>query len=77
MSALGVVTPKTNIDYDTPLIPITGYTVVRGNFLGVLAVHTPPNLIPPRTADLGTYIVRQISIVYRQLWPYHGQRFPQ
>lgn len=59
------------------LLPVTDYDVVRGRFLGTIALYDPSFPLPERTPALSTYIVRQIRILYRQLWPSHGQRFPQ
>ena len=55
--------------------PITDYDVRRGRFLGPLPVVVPPP--PPALKVVSNYIVRQTGVVYRQLWPSHGQRFPQ
>lgn len=44
--------------------------------LGTLKVFT----IKPaatKTPNLDTYVVRQIRVIFRQMWPSHGQRFPQ
>lgn len=77
MTALGTLTDRDSALPQTTLIPITAYTVERGNYLGVITTRDPFLPSAPLTNDLGNYIVRQISIVYRQLWPSHGQRFPQ
>jgi len=59
------------------MLPISNYRINRGLHLGTL---TPIDLRHPTTPQLGVvsnYVVRQIRIIYRQLWPTHGQRFPQ
>lgn len=59
------------------LLPVSHYRVVRGKYLGAIGLHDAS--FPPDTylSTLSTYIVRQIRIIYRQLWPAYGQRFPQ
>lgn len=74
MAALGVVTPL-ELDGPIALTPITDYQVERGRYLGV--VPTLDLVGPIELHDPGNYIVRMLSVVYRQLWPTHGQRFPQ
>jgi hypothetical protein len=74
MAALGTVNP---LDLEGPitLVPIEDYQINRGLVLGELAVLDlggPIELSAPNN-----YIVRMLSVVYRQLWPSHGQRFPQ
>lgn len=59
------------------LLPISHYRVVRGKFLGSIAERDPSLPFPVWNSNLGGYVVRQIRILYRQLWPSHGQRFPQ
>jgi len=76
MAALGIVTTRVPTEQRAVRVPVSAYTVVRGNYLGGLTLRVPPPRAPKR-ATLDNYIVRQISIVYRQLWPNHGQRFPQ
>lgn len=57
-------------------VPVTDYNINRGFFLGELNVKGPrAERGEKRPAD--GYIVRQIRILYRQLWPAYGQRFPQ
>jgi len=77
MTALGTVGVLTQYDPTVTRLPIADYTIVRGNYLGTLTVHPVLSKVGPRTSAVGNYIVRQLSIVYRQLWPNHGQRFPQ
>ena len=60
-----------------PLYPVTEYKIYRGLALGTVEVHSPRAFQPVRLSPLAAYVVRQIVIVYRQLWPVHGQRFPQ
>jgi hypothetical protein len=74
MAALGVVT-EIGIDGPIPLVPITDYGINRGFYLGEIAVLEPAG--PIELSTPGNYIVRMLSVVYRQLWPTHGQRFPQ
>lgn len=59
------------------LLPITDYDIIRGRFLGTIGTHDPSFPLPEWNSALSTYIVRQIRILYRQLWPPYGQRFPQ
>lgn len=77
MAALGALTDRDPVIPKPVLIPITDYTVERGNYLGVITTRNPVLPAPALHSALGTYIVRQIGTVYRQLWPTHGQRFPQ
>lgn len=77
MAALGAVTPRTLPIPRTTLLPISAYTIRRGNYLGTVATRNaqlPQATLNPAVAN---YIVRQLSILYRQLWPPYGQRFPQ
>lgn len=76
MTALGTVTVRPPRDVSVVRLPITDYKVTRGNYLGTLTVKQPMKRAP-RQANIDNYVVRQISILYRQLWPSHGQRFPQ
>ena len=77
MAALGAVTP---VEIGRPLpsvvFPVTDYNVVRGKYLGEVTVFEPSHPVPI-LHEASNYIVRQIRVVYRQLWPNHGQRFPQ
>lgn len=60
------------------LLPITDYNVVRGRFLGAISLFDPTHPLAFNRREIaGPYIVRQIRIIYRQLWPAYGQRFPQ
>lgn len=58
-------------------VPITDYDVNRGSVLGTISTIAVPLTNPPVTAPLTDYVVRQLRVLYRQLWPSHGQRFPQ
>jgi hypothetical protein len=74
MAALGTVNVL-GLDGPITLTPITDYQIQRGRFIGELTVIDLAGPIELRTP--GNYIVRMLSVVYRQLWPSHGQRFPQ
>jgi hypothetical protein len=60
-----------------PLYPISDYRIERGFPLGVLTVSDNRAFQPEPVAPLAVYVVRQIRFLFRQLWPSHGQRFPQ
>ena len=76
MADLGAVA-VVNVRHPLPTLhAVTDYDVVRGNFLGVIGVADESHPHPPLRA-VSNYVVRQIRVVYRQLWPSHGQRFPQ
>lgn len=78
MAALGTIERRDPFPpAKAELLPITDYNVVRGRFLGAISLHDATIPLPVWNPNLGTYIVRQIRILYRQLWPSHGQRFPQ
>lgn len=77
MAALGTIDERPLPPVTAELLPITDYNVVRGKYLGTITERDPFVPLGDLTSDLGTYIVRQIRVVYRQLWPAHGQRFPQ
>lgn len=77
MTALGTITTRPVLEKIPTRIPISAYTVVRGNYLGTITTHAALDRIPLRTNAVSDYVVRQLSIIYRQLWPSHGQRFPQ
>ena len=76
MAALGALPVATVPNQPTILDPLSAYTVHRGMVLGRLLTIVFPARTPIFHA-VANYIVRQISIVYRQLWPVRGQRFPQ
>lgn len=79
MAALGTITniytPPTTPP--TPLLPIADYNIVRGRPLGSLPVYDIRGFEPVLITPLTGYVVRMIRVLYRQLWPDHGQRFPQ
>lgn len=59
-----------------PVVQITDYNIERGRPLGAISVK-PTDHEPDMRGPLSGYVVRQIRVLYRQLWPSHGQRFPQ
>jgi hypothetical protein len=70
----GYATPPTR---PRPVLPITDYNIERGRPLGTVGVHDARVFTPEKRGPLDVYIVRQIGIRFKQLWPSHGQRFPQ
>lgn len=79
MAALGAVPV---IGDKNPLPPTrlfpSNYRLVRGRFIGPVTPHVQAYPARPvYISTLGNYLIRQIRIVYRQLWPDHGQRYPQ
>lgn len=79
MAALGTIPNvlETVEPTNPALLDVTDYNVNRGSYLGVIQTI---EALPTNPTDLGivsNYVVRQIRILYRQLWPSHGQRFPQ
>lgn len=78
MAALGTIAVVPNPILDGPATQaITDYDVVRGRYLGTIATQNNPQQRNPELHGVGGYVVRMIRVVYRQLWPTHGQRFPQ
>lgn len=75
MADLGVI-PSVRTLVEVPRFPVTNYSVQRGNDLGAIGIRVLPERVE-RVAPLTGYIVRQTRILFRQLWPSHGQRFPQ
>lgn len=79
MAHLGTITaiftPQDN--RPSPVLPVTDYNIIRGRFLGAVELIDARIVAPVLHSPLTTYVVRQIRILYRQLWPSHGQRFPQ
>lgn len=56
---------------------VTDYNINQGRYLGALTVRDGKTKLPARITTVNDYVVRQLTVVYRQLWPSHGQRFPQ
>lgn len=79
MADLGVVPLRDPFPVARPeLLPVTDYDVVRGRYLGAITLREPDYpLAFERRATLSNYIVRQTRILFAQLWPPYGQRFPQ
>lgn len=75
MAALGTV-PVLDLAPPTALQTPSAYTVERGNYLGVIsAIMSHADTVETRAPS--NYIVRQLTVIFRQLWPAYGQRFPQ
>lgn len=77
MAALGTIPLKPLPIERAELLPITDYDVVRGRYLGAIQLRDATPLDPDYRATLSGYVVRQIRVLFRQLWPAKGQRFPQ
>lgn len=77
MPDLGPVTVRSLPLPVATLIPISEYIINRGSHLGPVTVLDNQIVQADYVQPLTTYLVRQLSTVYRQLWPAHGQRFPQ
>lgn len=79
MADLGAITEiyDQREDSPAPLTLISEYEVIRGRPLGAISVVVNRVFQPALVIPLTTYLVRQLRILYRQLWPSHGQRFPQ
>jgi hypothetical protein len=76
MADLGTV-PVVDAGHANPaVLPLSIYTVHRGIHLTSISTIQPP-VLTPTLHVMSNYVVRQIRILYRQLWPAHGQRFPQ
>jgi hypothetical protein len=60
-----------------PLLSVSNYKIHRGMELGEITTVINELVTPVLHHPLANYIIRQIRIIYRQLWPTHGQRFPQ
>lgn len=75
MADLGTVNLFGPVGRPITLVPVTDYNVERGRFLGAVTVLelTPPIEFRP----MGNYVVRALQVIFRQLWPSKGQRFPQ
>lgn len=76
MADLGTLTIRDVPPFIPTRLPVPAYQIVRGHFLGEIGTRDVPPTIPDRPTAVN-YIVRQLIVVYRQLWPSHGQRFPQ
>jgi hypothetical protein len=66
-----------SVNLPSPLLPITDYDIQRGRPLGTLELFDIHAFEPVLVVPVSGYVVRQIRVEYRQLWPTHGQRFPQ
>lgn len=60
-----------------PLEAVSDYDINRGLDLGPIEIIDNRQFIPEVHFPIVGYVVRQIVVVFRQLWPQHGQRFPQ
>ncbi len=76
MADLGTLTVADITHHQPDHLLVGTYRIHRGIHLGGIGVFVPPVKTPVLHA-VTNYIVRQIRIIYRQLWPAHGQRFPQ
>lgn len=78
MAALGTITEiwPTQVS-PRPLKLISDYDIHRGLELGAIEMIDNRQFTPALHYPLSSYIVRQIRVIFRQLWPTHGQRFPQ
>ena len=77
MAALGTIPLKPLPIERATLLPVTDYDVVRGRYLGAIELRDPTPPDADYQATLTGYVVRQIRVLFRQLWPAKGQRFPQ
>lgn len=78
MAALGTIELRDPFPpAQAELLPVSHYRVVRGKYLGAIGLHDASFPADDYNSALTTYIVRQIRVIYRQLWPAYGQRFPQ
>ena len=78
MADLGTITAiYPSKETPRPLTAISDYDIHKGLELGLIDVFDNRLVQPVRTTSVAAYIVRQIVVVFRQLWPTHGQRFPQ
>ena len=80
MAALGTI-PAIGAP-PAPLNPatliVTNYQIHRGLVLGAITVAPDRHVgNPPLISPVTDYIVRQTRILYKQIWPGRGQRFPQ
>ena len=78
MADLGVITEiYPTRETPRPIFPVSEYKIYRGLDLGHVEAVDNRQFLPVLHAPVIGYVVRQIVVVYRQLWPQHGQRFPQ
>ncbi len=77
MADLGVI-PGIHVPIDNPptIAPLNDYRINRGLAFGAVGIYSVEDN-PPFRSTLANYIVRQTRILFRQLWPAHGQRYPQ
>ncbi len=64
-------------DPNQPTVLVSNYQIHRGRPLGAIAVNPNPKHQPTLHQPVANYLVRQLRVLFRQLWPTHGQRFPQ
>lgn len=57
-------------------VTVDDYNINRGFYLGELEVKSA-RLPRAEKVPANGYVVRQLRILFRQLWPAYGQRFPQ
>lgn len=77
MAALGTVPVHDDTIFQPTLLPISDYNVSRGRPLGAVVLYNNQIKQPTLVPSLTGYVVRQIRVLFRQLWPARGQRFPQ
>jgi hypothetical protein len=79
MAALGTVAPLDPTVVVRPvLVPLANYQVVRGHHIGPVTVYDPKaRFTPALVTPVNGYVVRQLRVIFKQIWPNHGQRFPQ
>ena len=79
MAALGTIANvyPTPVDRPTPTYAVSLYKIHRGLQFGSLTVGTAQLIRVAVVEPLTNYVIRQIRIIFKQLWPSHGQRFPQ
>lgn len=76
MADLGTLTIRDEPPFIPGRVTISAYQIIIGRYLGTVGMRDEPPFIATRSLAVN-YIVRQLIVVYRQLWPSHGQRFPQ
>lgn len=79
MAALGTIANvyPAPIDRPTPTYSVSLYKIHRGLQFGPLTLGTAQLIRVVVVVPLSNYVIRQIRIIFKQLWPIHGQRFPQ